>query len=30
MILMTRDGTVYVTEPLRGSFTTDYPLRIIQ
>jgi len=30
MILMTEDSTVYITEPLKGSFKTDYPLTIIE
>jgi thiamine biosynthesis lipoprotein len=29
MILMTEDGQVYITAPLQGQFTTDYPLHII-
>lgn len=30
MILMTDAGEVYVTESLEGSFTTEYPLHIIE
>lgn len=29
MILMTEDGDVYITAPLEGRFTTDYPLYVI-
>lgn len=29
MILMTSDGEVYVTAPLADSFTTDYPMYVI-
>jgi thiamine biosynthesis lipoprotein len=29
MILMTADDQVYITAPLQGQFTTDYPLHII-
>ena len=30
MILMTDDKNVYITAPLKDSFTTDYPLHIIE
>lgn len=29
MILVSEEGTVYITEPLEDSFTTDYPIQII-
>jgi thiamine biosynthesis lipoprotein len=29
MVLMTEDGTVYITEGLKDSFTTEFPLSVI-